>query len=208
MKIGDVILLLLTAACFAAAFFIYPALPAKMASHWNINGNVNGYMPKAMGLYSMPVMMLIISVVFIAIPRFAPSKENINRFIETYYLFAIMLLVFLMTVFAYVVLWGLGVKLKINIFLSPVFALLIFFMGILLGRTKRNHFIGIRTAWTLSSDEAWDKTHKFAGLIFMLFSPLPLLGLFFEKGAFFILVFTIIVPLSIASIYSYSIMKK
>lgn len=207
MKRGDLILLLMVAACFGAAIIIYPSVPEKMASHWDIRGNVNGYMPKAVGLFISPVIMFIMSLVFIAIPKIAPSKENINKFIESYYWFAILIMFFLIAVFVYVVLWNTGVKVKINIFLAPAFSALVFFMGVLLGNTKRNYFIGIRTAWTLSSDEAWDKTHRFAGLLMKIFSPLCLAGVFFEKGAFFILLIAIILPLIIASIYSYSIWK-
>jgi uncharacterized membrane protein len=31
---------------------------------------------------------------------------------------------------------------------------------------KRNNLIGIRTKWTLASEENWDKTHRFASSVF------------------------------------------
>jgi hypothetical protein len=40
-----------------------------------------------------------------------------------------------------------------------------FFMllGLVLPRVRRNPWIGVRTPWTLASDENWAKTHRFAG---------------------------------------------
>jgi len=31
---------------FAIGIYSYPQIPEKVASHWNINGEVNGYMEK------------------------------------------------------------------------------------------------------------------------------------------------------------------
>jgi uncharacterized membrane protein len=33
-------------------------------------------------------------------------------------------------------------------------------------RVRRNPFVGIRTPWTLASDENWARTHHFAGYTF------------------------------------------
>jgi len=46
----------------------------------------------------------------------------------------------------------------------------LFFMalGQILPRTRRNPFVGVRTAWTLASDENWAQTHRVAGYAFTL----------------------------------------
>ena len=36
-----------------------------------------------------------------------------------------------------------------------------------MGKIKPNWFMGIRTPWTLSSEEVWNKTHRFGGKIFI-----------------------------------------
>jgi len=49
---------------------------------------------------------------------------------------------------------------------GAVWALLgVFFvvLGLLMPRTRRNPWFGVRTAWTLSSDENWARTHRVAG---------------------------------------------
>lgn len=54
-------------------------------------------------------------------------------------------------------------------------------LGNLMQNVKPNYFVGIRTAWTLSSEEIWRKTHRLAGkmmfygglllFILIIFSP-------------------------------------
>jgi uncharacterized membrane protein len=40
-------------------------------------------------------------------------------------------------------------------------------MGNLLGKVRRNFFIGIRTPWTLASERVWNATHRFAAKTFV-----------------------------------------
>ena len=37
-----------------------------------------------------------------------------------------------------------------------------------LPKTRRNFLFGVRTPWTLGSDLSWERTHRFAGRLFML----------------------------------------
>ena len=55
----------------------------------------------------------------------------------------------------------------------------------LLGRLPRNHFAGIRTRYTLSSDEAWDRTHR-AAAPYLIFGgvAVTMAGLAFAPFAF------------------------
>ena len=41
--------------------------------------------------------------------------------------------------------------------------LLLAVLGNYLGKTTRNFFLGIRTPWTLASDEVWRRTHRLGG---------------------------------------------
>ena len=66
-------------------------------------------------------------------------------------------------------------------FIIPAFAVLLFYIGILIKHAKRNWFIGIRTPWTLSSDKVWDKTHALGGKLFQVSAVITLGGIFFDK---------------------------
>jgi len=41
-------------------------------------------------------------------------------------------------------------------------------LGNVLGRVRRNFWIGVRTPWTLASERVWNDTHRVAGKLFVL----------------------------------------
>ena len=64
-------------------------------------------------------------------------------------------------------------------------------LGNVLGKVKRNFYVGIKTPWTLASDTVWNKTHRLAAwlmvasglggffLVMVGVPPFVPLGLFF-----------------------------
>jgi len=85
---------------------------------------------------------------------------------------------------------------------------LFYFCGVLIGRARRNWFIGIRTPWTLSSDVVWDKTHRRGAKLFMISGIIAVFGMFF-KGYTFIFVLAPVLLFSIYLVfYSYAEYKK
>ena len=70
-------------------------------------------------------------------------------------------------------------------------------MGVLIEKSKRNWFVGIRTPWTLSSDRVWEKTHKIGGKLFKIAGAIVIIGMFFPDY----LTWFILVPILIAAIF-------
>jgi uncharacterized membrane protein len=55
--------------------------------------------------------------------------------------------------------------------------LLLALLGNVLGKVRRNFYIGVRTPWTLASEKVWDTTHRFAARAFVLAGLLGLSSL-------------------------------
>jgi uncharacterized membrane protein len=73
--------------------------------------------------------------------------------------------------------------------------------GFLIG--KRNWFIGIRTPWTMSDENVWDRTHKVGGRLFKIIGIIAMLGVFFGKYSFlFIIIPVILIPIFLI-VFSY-----
>jgi uncharacterized membrane protein len=53
-------------------------------------------------------------------------------------------------------------------------------IGNYFGKTRKNFFLGIRTPWTLASDEVWGRTHRLAGRLFILQGLIMFAGVLFE----------------------------
>ncbi|MCZ7381728.1 MAG: DUF1648 domain-containing protein [Candidatus Methanoperedens sp.] len=198
MRKSELIIFGIIILSFAIGIYYYPQMPEKVASHWNAEGQVNGYMSKFWGLFLMPVISVGMLLLFILIPRIDPLKSNIQEFRKYYDGFVVLIMVFLFYLHLLTIFWNLGYTFNMITFLSPAFAILFYYSGILIENAKRNWFIGIRTPWTLSSDKVWDKTHKLGGKLFKVAGILALFAIFFESYA----ILVIVVPVIMVSIYT------
>ena len=182
---------------FLIGAYLYPYMPEKMASHWDANGSVDGYMPKLWGLFLLPVISAILFLVYMLVPKIDPLKGNIEKFRGHFDVFILLLFVFLFYVHMLTMLWNLSYRFNIIQLLAPAFGLLIYYAGIMMENAKQNWFIGVRTPWTLSSEVVWDKTNKLAGKLFKVAGVLAAMGLIFPKYA----IFLILVPVILAAVY-------
>lgn len=192
------ILLGLTLLPFITGVYFYPQMPERMASHWNVRGEVDGYLPKFWGLFLIPFILLGLVLIFISIPRIDPLKENIEKFRKYYDIFIIIFFIFMFSIYSQVILWNLDIKISPNANIPIGLGLLFFYIGILCENSKQNWFIGIRTPWTLSSERVWEKTHKLGGKLFKMTGISALFGAFFQSYALFF----ILVPAISVSIYN------
>jgi len=136
---------------FIIAFYFYPQMPEKMASHWNTENVVDGYMPKSLGLFLIPLILLALAMLFAVIPKIDPLRENIKKFKLHYNRLVLIITVFLFYVYMLTIIWNIGLEFNMGQVLIPAIAVLFYYLGILLEKAKRNWFIGIRTPWTLSN---------------------------------------------------------
>lgn len=187
---------------FAVGIYLYPKMPERMASHWNIQGRVDGYMPKFWGLFLMPIISVGLLLFFLLIPKIDPLKKNIQKFRKYFDLFILFFIVFLFYLYLLTIFWNLGLRFNMVRMMVPALGILFYYVGILVKNAKRNWSIGIRTPWTLSNEKVWTKTHKIGGLLFKIAGVIVLLGALFQRYAFFFLIPVIAVTLYLL-FYSY-----
>jgi len=115
---------------------------------------------------------------------------------------------FFISIYFYTLWAAFGAKLNINYFIFPVFSLFFIFLGIFLPKIKKNYFVGIKTPWTIHSEETWDKTHQFSGKVFIAAGIISLLGLLLPKYSFLIFITAALSAALISVISSYFIFRK
>ena len=198
MKKTTTFALLLVLLQFLIGIYYYPQMPDQIASHWNIQGVADGYMSKFWGLFIVPLIAIGLLLLFVVIPRIDPLKNNIKDFIGYYWSFIILFLGYMLYMELIIIVWNLGFTFSMFQALSPAMGVLFFSIGIVIGKAKRNWFMGIRTPWTLSSEVVWNKTHRLGGKVFMVSGLVSSLGFFFE-GYFALLL--ILAPIMVGSIF-------
>jgi len=208
MKKANVIILIVILASFIIGAYFYPKFPDRVASHWNVNGEVNGYMSKFWGLFLMPIISLVMWLLFLLIPKIDPMKHNIEKFRKYFDAFIVLIMLFLFYIYLLTIFWNLGKRFDMGRMIVPAIGILFYFAGILINHAKRNWFIGIRTPWTLSSDNVWDKTHKLGAKLFKIAGIIALLGIFFQGAALWLVLIPAMFFAFFTFFYSYFVYKK
>jgi uncharacterized membrane protein len=185
----------------------YPQLPANVPTHWNALGQVNGWNPKwALFLWGPGLMLLMVGV-FAAIPWLSPKKFEVDSFRTTY--LYIMILIVAMMAYAQmlVVVSGLGVPFDMTRAIEGCVCVLTMLMGNVMGKLRRNFFMGIRTPWTLANERVWNATHRFGAKTFFAAGLAGLLAVIL-RAPFWLPIAAIVAGVLVTAIYSLLFYKQ
>ncbi|MDO8669503.1 MAG: SdpI family protein [Candidatus Buchananbacteria bacterium] len=163
-EIFPLLLLILT---LAASFYFYNNFPDRIATHWNFEGQIDGYSSKAVGVFLLPLVILGLYLMFLVLPYLDPKKDRYQEFAKTYHLFKSLIIGFMFIMYIATGLANLGYPIDIGIVVPVLVGILFIIMGKYMGTIKPNWFVGIRTPWTMSSENVWHKTHRVGGWLFI-----------------------------------------
>jgi len=206
----DNLLLFIIFCVFGFSIYYYAKLPDKIPVHWNALGEIDRYGPKYINLFLLPGISLVTLVIMSYLPKMDPFSQNYLRFARVFQVFKVVITLFFLYLYAMVVYASFNEhSFSANVFFIPAFSLLFIIIGYYLPHLKRNFFIGIRTPWTLSSDESWDRSHFWAGRVFVSAGILNLLGLFFKpEWSFTIFISILVLGIIGITVYSYLVFLK
>jgi uncharacterized membrane protein len=192
------------AACALSAI-VYPTLPPQVPIHWDMNGQVNGYGSPAVAACLVPAIMVALLAMFWALPWLSPKQFETDTFRGTYWFIAFLIMAFVGYVHALTLWAAMGHRIDVLRALLAGMLLMFGLMGNVLGKVRRNFWVGIRTPWTLTNDRVWNDTHRLAGRLFVgaallcvpfFFLPVPAVALLM------IVVVTIVHAAIIPAVYS------
>jgi uncharacterized membrane protein len=195
--------LVIVAVSFLTGLYFSPFLPDLMASHWGINGKVNGYVSKNFGVYFMPVLSLFLYFLFRFLPKIDPYKKNFKEFENYFNNFICIVFSFLFYIYLLTLFWNLGYRFDMIQLMSPALAVIFYYAGVLTQNARQNWFVGIRTPWTLSSKTVWQKTHKLGGKLFKITGGLSLLGVVLPQYAIYLTLIPVLITAITVFVYSY-----
>lgn len=160
---------LIVAVMLAASSWAWFALPAdvQLPVHWDFQGEVDRRAGKLEALLLAPAVAILLSVLFLVWPRIEPRRTNLERSQTAYVMAWLGTLLALAGGHLYI-LSSSPYNLTDNV---PRFAvagggLLCLLLGLALPRTHSNWIMGVRTPWTMSSEDAWRKSNGLAGQLF------------------------------------------
>ena len=202
-----IVSLLFVIAMLAIAAWIYPHLPAQTPSHWDADGNVNGWTPRFWAAAIWPLTMFGLAAMFAVLPIISPRKFEIKPFAHNYGIIVLATLGFMLVVGTVALLAGAGHHVSVQLVAPVAVGALLMVMGNFMGKFRKNFFVGIRTPWTLTSDLVWERTHRLAGWLFVLAGLVWIVGGLLH-ASITILVVAVVAAGFIPMVYSYFLYRR
>jgi uncharacterized membrane protein len=157
----------LIVALFLWSVLLWPSAPDRIPTHFDLSGNVDMTSSKLEGLFAMPTVALVLYVLLRFLPRLDPARANYASFTATYVTIRVTLLTTVAVIDLAVLSPVAGVLVDQAVAMRLILGGVFLVFGTLMGKIRPNWLVGIRTPWTLRSKEAWVRTHRLAGWVFL-----------------------------------------
>ncbi len=196
--------LALIAAMLVLAGLTWGIAPERMPVHWDIKGTPDRFGGKAEGLLAIPATAAGIYVLMLVLPRIDPRRGHYALFAGVYTLIRTLLVAFLFALYLVVVLWARGIPVRVERITPLLVGALLIVLGNYMGKLRSTWFVGIRTPWTLSSEESWNKTHRLGGKVFILAGAASILaGLLRSEHAVWAMIVLLVGGMLLLTVFSY-----
>ncbi|MFB5189569.1 SdpI family protein [Alicyclobacillus fastidiosus] len=139
----------------------YFHLPIQVPSHVNSAGKPTFFISRLLAVVYEPSIMLVIILVWHVLWRIDPKKRNYESFWSTYRYIGGVVIVCVSLI--YLVVLGHLLHIGSMHFALTAYGIMFMLIANVLPRLQPNWFVGIRTPWTLSSEECWNRTHRLGG---------------------------------------------
>lgn len=168
-----VITTLITLLPIVLGIVLYDRLPDVVATHWGIDNQPNGWSSKAMAAFGIPCIMAALNLVCGGATDRLQSEGVPKRVLALCRWIIPVLSLILVPVMLYS---ALGVSFDMGRIVCSILGIMFIIIGNYLPKCRRNGVVGIKIPWTLSSDENWDKTHRFAGFVWIVCGAAAIVG--------------------------------
>lgn len=207
--VWDLVLVVMGLIPGAAAILLYDQLPDPMASHFGVNGNVDGYQGKLsflllLGLLSagLPILMKV--------TRFIdPKRDNYEKFNRAFEIIRFVTTAFFSIIFGFILIYNLGYQMNVQNFIMFMLGIMLIVMGNYVGQFRFNFLVGIRTPWTLTNEQVWRRTHRMAGPLWMITGVVSLICAYLPGDiAVWLFGLALAVAVLLPMIYSYLLYRR
>ena len=183
---------------------LWNQLPEQIPTHWNAQGEIDGWSSKPFVVFGLTGIMLAIQWLCVLGAGADPKKGNHPEKVLQLALWISPLLSLVLYAVTYAT--ALGKTVRIEVILPVLIGVILAVIGNYLPKCKQNYTIGIKIPWTLSSEENWNRTHRFAGRLWVA-CGLAIILTGFLGGTWLLLGIFLLMALA-PMIYSYILYRK
>ena len=184
---------------------VYSRLPEQVATHFDLQGNPDGWSSRAFAVFGLPGILLAVNLLIPFALQADPKHKNMSGALVNITIWTVPVVSLLCS--GLTLGRALGYDLRIEMVLPVFMGVLFILIGNYLPKTKQSYTMGIKLPWTLASEENWNRTHRLAGFLWVL------------GGAYFIVMSFIgwsliafLIPIAlmvlVPTVYSYLLYRK
>ena len=149
-----------------AGLLLWDRLPEQMPFHWNAAGEVDGWIGKTGGVFLGPAILLAVHWTCALVTGLDPKNKDKNEKAKQLILWILPVLSLLVNGMVYAA--ALGREVNVATLMPGLLGVMLVVLGNILPKCSRNSTIGIKIPWTLHSEENWNRTHRFAGRLWVV----------------------------------------
>lgn len=189
-----------------AGVILWNKLPAQFPIHFNAAGEVDGWSSKVFGVFGLPLILVAFQwLCGLGSLKMDPKAENLEGKVFSLVLWIIPVLSVVLNALVYCT--ALGMDMNVQIIMPLLVGLVMVIIGNWLPKCKQTYTLGIKLPWTLADETNWNRTHRFAGPIWVVCGMVIMVcGLI---GGAFLWVMPVAFVLMVAAptVYSYLLFK-
>jgi uncharacterized membrane protein len=212
-KYGPWLVALLIIAPFIYGAIIFPQLPSKIPTHFNIEGKADAWGGPSsifIGPGIMGAVSIFVYVLMSNLKSFDPKKyDEAND--RLYKDFAVLTVAFL-SVLSTIIIYSSTHADEINVgkLILPLVGLSFAGLGWYMPKFKQNYFVGFKLPWTLENVDNWNETHKVAGTVWIFggwFQVISTVSLSMKFGFICFMLATAVMVI-VPAVFSYRMFKN
>ena len=195
---------ILTLLPILAGLYLWNQLPEQVPCHWDVNGEIDGWSSKPFFVFGLPCIMLAAQWLCVLGTAADPKKANHSDKVLHLVLWIIPVLSIILSAMTYMV--ALGHSVRVEVIMPLIIGLVFTIIGNYLPKCKQSYTVGIKIPWTLDSEENWNRTHRFAGRLWLVCGLGIMLTAF--VGGFWVFLTIVLVMVIAPTVYSYLLHRK
>ena len=184
---------------------LYNKLPDTIVTHWDINGNPNGWESKMVGAIFFPGGLVLLNIVFPLLLKIDPKYNTTNEKVKhmLHWIIPVVSIFCSSTTLA----TAMGKDVKVALIVPMFMGVFFVAIGNYLPKMTQSYTVGIKIPWTLNSEENWNRTHRMAGFLWVIGGIIMIITGALGMGGISIMV-TMIIMVIVPIIYSYLLSRK
>ena len=185
---------------------LWNRLPDRMAIHFGINNEADGYSSKAVAVFWLPLFLLAVEWFGAFVMANDPKKQNISPKMFSFSLWIVPVVSLVMAAALYS--YNLGYQVNFSFVAFLLLGIMFIIIGNYLPKARQNYTMGIKIPWTLANEENWNLTHHLAGYLWVIAGILMVIAALTGIGGTIWLILIVSLTVLVPCVYSYWLHAK